>query len=89
MEITFPIYIRYSPLEPGPRIGVSYDFNWWFFISQYGHEPDMGGYWSGFNSGVFLIRPGRYISIVIILHVVMQIGRNISSFLTFAYSLGE
>ena len=51
--------------EPGPRIGVSYDWDWWLFISQYNHEPGMGGYWSGFNSGVFLIRPGMFAVIAI------------------------
>ena len=48
--------------EPGPRIGVSYGYDWWLFISRYKHEPaDMGGLWSSFNSGVLLIRPGKYI----------------------------
>ena len=73
--------------EPGPRIGVSYDWDWWLFISQFNHEPGMGGYWSGFNSGVFLIRPGMFDNIIIMLYLVLQMWRSIYSFLTYAYSL--
>ena len=47
--------------EPGPRIGVSYGFDWWLFISRYKHEPDKGALWGSFNSGVILIRPGKYV----------------------------
>ena len=41
--------------DPGPRIGVSFDFDWWLFRSRYGRDPDMGvgGYWSGLKVGCF------------------------------------
>ena len=47
-----------SSAAPGARIGVSYDFNWWWYIAEHGKEAEAGSWWDSFNSGVFLIRPG-------------------------------
>ena len=46
--------------RPGPRIGASYDGEWWDEVINRGNIPTPGSIKDKFNAGVFIIKPGKF-----------------------------
>ena len=46
--------------RPGPRIGASYDGEWWDSVIYKGETPAAGSVRDDINTGVFLIKPGGF-----------------------------
>ena len=44
--------------RPGPRIGASYDGEWWDQVIYKGEIPTPGSVRDDINTGVFVIKPG-------------------------------
>ena len=47
--------------EPGPRIGASYDGEWWDQVIYKGEVPKRGSVRDDINTGVFVIKPGGFV----------------------------
>ena len=46
--------------RPGPRIGASYDGEWYNEVIYRGKVPTLGSSRDDINTGVFIIKPGVY-----------------------------
>ena len=46
--------------RPGPRIGASYDGEWYNEVIYRGKVPTRGSPRDDINTGVFIIKPGLY-----------------------------
>ena len=46
--------------RPGPRIGASYDGEWYDDVIYRGRVPALGSPRDDINTGVFIIKPGVY-----------------------------
>ena len=46
--------------RPGPRIGASYDGEWYLEVIYHGKIPTLGSPRDDINTGVFIIKPGIY-----------------------------
>ena len=47
--------------RPGPRIGASYDGEWWDQVIYKGEVPKRGSVRDDINTGVFVIKPGGFV----------------------------
>ena len=58
-------------VRPGPRIGASYDGEWWDSVIYRGERPALGSPRDDINTGVFIIKPGVLYSL---LHIIFRDG---------------
>ena len=65
--------------RPGPRIGASYDGEWWDQVIYKGETPTPGSVRDDINTGVFVIKPGWVYDNILILFTLflLQILKNI------------
>ena len=52
--------------RPGPRIGASYDGEWYNDVIYTGRIPTLGSTRDDINTGVFIIKPGTISSISLV-----------------------